>query len=219
MIYLFEDRKGRMENYLKDNLDPNLIKQVIIDCQKSELVEYLSSNFSDASAIIFHLSYSFIDDSITYEDVKGHFMKKKIPFVYFSGGLDNNLVIENGIINGNVNSGDMYKNIMTFLEYYQASGEVNIPMLVNGKHYLLNSLLELQSIITSYLFDKRNDEDLTYNDLCEIIELIEARLKERELIEDKAKLLKWLNEETTKEIVTMKKHTLLSQIKKMNDKN
>lgn len=218
MIYLFEDRKDRMESYLKDKLDSDFIKQVNIDCQKSELVEYLSSNFSDARAVIFHLSYSFIDDKITHEDVKKYFIEKKTPFIYFSGGLNNSLVVENSVINGNVNSGDMYKNIFAFLEDYKKREEVNVPLLVNGIGYLLNSLLELQNIITLYLFDKRSEENLTETDLYEIIELVEARLKESELSEDKAKLLKWLNDEASQEIVTVKKQILLPLIQRMNDK-
>ncbi|KQT23749.1 hypothetical protein ASG22_06840 [Chryseobacterium sp. Leaf405] len=217
MIYLFEDRKDRMESYLKGNLDSDFVKQVIIDCRKSELEEYLSSNFSDASAIIFHQSYSFIDIDITHEDVKNYFIEKKIPFIYFSGGLNNSLVIENAIVNGNINSGDMYKNIYTFLEYYKENKEVNVPLLVNGTAYLLNSLLELQNIITLYLFDKRNDEDLSTNDLYEIIEFVEARLKERELNDDKTRLLEWLKDKASKDL-PVKKQRLLLSIQRMNDK-
>lgn len=218
MIYLFEDRKDRMKSYLKDKLDSDIIQQVIIDCQKSNLEEYLSAKFSDADAVIFHLSYSFVDNKITHEDVKNFFLEKTIPFVYFSGGLNNSLFIENDIINGNINSGDMYKNIFNFLEYYKEREEVNIPLLINGKGYLLNSLLELQNVIALYLFDKTNEENLTAEDLYEIIDLVDARLKEKELGEDKEKLLKWLENEVSKEVVKVKKQTLLPLLQRLNNK-
>jgi len=218
MIYLFEDRKGRMESYFRDNLDSDLIKQVTIDCEKSKLIEYLKSNFSSATAVIFHLSYSFSDKSISNEDVRGFFVKQKTPFVYFSGGLNSSLVIENDLVNGNVNSGDMYNNISAFLEDFQSRDVVNIPLLVNGQGYLLNSLLELQSIITLYLFDKRNDDYLTKENLDEIIDLVDARFKEEELTTAREKLVRWLNNKNSKETVTVKKQVLLSQIQRMNDK-
>ena len=217
MIYLFEDRKDRMASYLKVKLDPDFIKQATIDCKKIDLKEFLSSHFSDARAVIFHLSYNFGDDKITHEDVKKYFIDQKIPFIYFSGGLNNSLVVEKNVINGNVNSGDMYKNISNFLEDYKERKKINVPLLINGKGYLLNSLLELQNVITLYLFDKKNNDDLTGNELFEIIDLVDARIKERELSEDKGKLLKWLSEKASKD-VTVKKQRLLPVIQRMTDK-
>jgi hypothetical protein len=216
MIYLFEDRKGRMEQYQKEHLDSGVIKIALIDCQKNDLTNYLIDNFSDSSAIIFHSSYSFNDKNITNEDVKKYFRDKKIPFIYFSGGLNNNLVIENGITNGNVNSGDMYKNLMNFLEVYKSQQRINVALLVYGEKYLLNSLLELQTIISLSLFDKANNLLLSIADFNEIIDLVDARLKEEELKEDKTKLLEWLNSEKGKQ--KLDKQTLLSQIQKLNYK-
>lgn len=218
MIYLFEDRKGRMDSFYKASHDSDLIREISIECKKSELIDYLSCNCSDAVVVIFHLSYHFNDVSITNEDVKSFFIEKKIPFVYFSGGLDNSLVRENNIITGNVNSGDLYSNLSTFLNNYASTGQINISLLVNGKEYLLNSLLELQNIITMYLFNKRNDEILTREDIYDITDLVEARLSESELSEDRDKLLKWLKDESNKESFTLKKQTLLRTIQRMNDK-
>ena len=216
MIYLFEDRKGRMEHYFKVHLDSVPIRVGIIDCQKNELTEYLAHNFSDSTAILFHSSYLISDNNITNEDVKKYFRDKKIPFVYFSGGSNNNLVIENSITNGNVNSGDMYNNLNLFLDDFMSNKKLNIPLLVYGRKYLLNSLLELQTLISLYLFDKTNLQKLSLEDFNEIIDLVDARLKEDELKEDKAKLINWLNIEKEKQ--SLVKQTLLVQIQKMNDK-
>lgn len=216
MIYLFEDRKGRMEQYLKAHLDSDVIKVALIDCAKDNLSDYLTDNFSDSKAIIFHSSYSFNDKNITNEDVKKYFIEKKIPFVYFSGGLNNNLVIENGATNGNVNSGDMYNNLEYFLKVYNEYGQINVPLLVYGEKYLLNSLLELQAVISLSLFAKPNDHSLTTSTYDEIIDLVDARIKEEELKEDKSKLLEWLGK--AKQKLSLDKKTVLSQIQKLNDK-
>ena len=216
MIYLFEDRIGRMQQYLKNNLDSEVAKIALLDCQKDNLTNYLINEFSDSKAIIFHSSYSFNDKSITNEDVKSFFCDNKVPFIYFSGGLNNNLVIDNGITNGNVNSEDMYKNLTHFLEDYKVFKKVNVSLLIYGEKYLLNSLLELQAIISLYLFDKSNKHVLTTEDFNEIIDLVEVRLKENELKEDKFILLQWLDNKKMKQ--KLDKQTLLSQIQKLNDK-
>ncbi len=216
MIYLFEDRKGRKEQYFKDKIDSDICKMAIIDCKKDNLSDYLSDNFSDSKAIIFHSSYSLSDKDITNEDVKKYFIGKKIPFIYFSGGLNNNLVIENGATNGNVNSGDMYNNLVYFLKVYKEYRKINVPLLVYGEKYLLNSLLELQAVISLSLFAKPNDQPLTNSDYDEIIDLVDARIKEEELKEDKSKLLEWLGK--AKQKLSLDKQTLLSQIQKLNDK-
>lgn len=216
MIYLFEDRKGRMDQYLEKELDFNHIKVALIDCKKEDLYEYLNKHFSDSKVVLFHSSYLFNDTTITNEDIKKYFKDKKVPFVYFSGGLSNSLIIENGITNANVNSGDMYKNLNHFIKKYNSNNKVNIPILVYGEKYLLNSLLELQTVIGLYLFEISNNQILNNNELYEIIDLVDARLKEEELQEDKMKLRKWLDEEIVKQKLTKK--TLVSQIQKLNDK-
>jgi hypothetical protein len=57
---------------------------------------------------------------------------------------------------------------------------------------------------------------LSIADFNEIIDLVDARLKEEELKEDKTKLLEWLNSEKGKQ--KLDKQTLLSQIQKLNYK-
>jgi len=216
MIYLFEDRKGRMEQYLSEHLDSNIIKVAIIDCAKIDLMNFLSSNFSDSSAVIFHSSYSFNDKDITNEDVKKYFSDKKIPFVYFSGGLNNNLVLENGVTNGNVNSGDMYINLTSFLKEYKDTKSIIVALLVYGEKYLLNSLLELQAVCALYLFDKKHNYILNTEDFYELIDLVDARLKEEELKEDKHKLIELLN--MNLEERKLEKQALLSNIQKLTEK-
>jgi hypothetical protein len=216
MIYLFEDRKKRMDLYLKDKLDSNVISLSSIDCLKVDLENYLKNNFSNADAIIFHSSYIFSDVNITIEDVKKYFSNLRIPFVYFSGGLSNNLVIENGITNGNIDSENMYKNIQPFLKEYNLSKKPNIALLVYGVNYLLNSILELQATTNLFLFNKKNEDVLTTYDINELVDLIDARIKEEELKNDKKVLIDWLSNE--KGIKKIKKKLLIDQIQKFSNK-
>lgn len=216
MIYLFEDRKGRMEAYFKDSLDINTIKIGRLDCKKAELETYLEDHFADAAAVLFHSSYLFIDHQITNEDVKNYFKRKKISFVYFSGNMSNNLILENGLLNANVNSGDMYNNLSIFLEEYARNKTINIPKLVYGEKYLINSLMELQTVINMFLFDKTSSHFLSEVELFEIMDLTEARLKEVEFNEDKTKLLDWLKKDIKKGKIN--KQTLTNQIQRLIDK-
>lgn len=214
MIYLFEDRQDRMAQYLKTKLDATYIKQALIDCSKENLLDYLKENYSDAITIIFHSSYIFSSKDITVQDIKGYFLKKKVPFIYFSGGLGNNLVLENGFINGNVNSGDMYKNLDYFIKHFSENQSVNIPILIYGKKYLLNSLLEFQYLINNYLFEKSNDYILSKIDFEKIIDFLDVRLKEKEFQKDKFMLIEWLkNQNVSSKYLT--KDVLLNQIQKM----
>lgn len=216
MIYLFEDRRGRMEQYIEQQLNTEVVKIALIECARIDLDSYLDQQFSDAEVVLFHSSYLFIDQSITNEDVKRHFKNKKIPFVYFSGGLKNNITIENNVTNADSNSGDMYNNLNNFIAEYVSKRKINIPLLVYGEKYLLNSLLELQTVISLYLFDRSKNYIINTEDFYEIIDLIDARIKEEEFQGDKLKLLNWLQDKIGAQ--KLDKETLLSQIQKLNDK-
>ncbi|KAA6340521.1 hypothetical protein EZS27_011617 [termite gut metagenome] len=196
MIYLFEDRKGRMNQFYNKSIDSNNLKEAIFDCTKDELERYVSENFPDAKAILFHRSYTFPKHNITNEDVKSFFVEKKIPFVFFSGGLSNNLYEENGIVLGDVNSGDMYKNLDLFLDELKLKRRINIPLLVYGKEYLINSLLAFQHRVMLYFVDKNNTDILAKSSIEEIIEITKEELKGDDFTIDKEKnkekILDWL---------------------------
>lgn len=76
--------------------------------------------------------------------------------------------------------------------------------------------MELQTITNIFLFDKSSNQFLTPNELSEIIDLTEARLKEVEFIEDKTKLLEWLKRRIKQ--ASIDKQTLTNQIQRLIDK-
>ena len=79
MIYLFEDRKGRMQQYFQEQLDQAFIRESIIDCSLNKLEPYINAHYSDADCILFHKSYQFPSGDILPDNVKDLFLKKEFP--------------------------------------------------------------------------------------------------------------------------------------------
>ena len=216
MIYLFEDRKGRMEQFIKGGIDQRFLKEVVFDCTDENIDAFIEINFKDAVCILFHKSYNFPNRKITSDLVKQIFINKQIPFVYFSGGLNNNVLLDNNIYTGNVDSGDMYNNLDEFLTNYKGQKTPNIPLLVYGKGYLLNSLLELQNKITKKLFTYKDDYILNSDDLDEILDLISPRIMEPELKQDKQKFEDWIENNMYKNKIST--IIIKSQLEKLIEK-
>lgn len=211
MIYLFEDRKERMNQCFKGKMDDTIIKVSVFDCEKDGINLYIKDNYSDAKAILFHSSYTFPKNGYTIENVKAAFIEQKIPFIYFSGGLRNNIINET---TANVNSGDMYNNLPEFLDCYKNEKKIVIPLLVYGKRFLINSLLEMQNLITNYFFNKKYNDPIGKNDIDYIVDnIIDISLNLPKLKEDKDDLINWLKSSKNPQI-----SLILSQIQKLIDK-
>ena len=216
MIYLFEDRKGRMQQYLKEELNSNIIKESIFDCDVNDIDSYIETQYNDAKCILFHKSYSFPQSGITADLVKQKFLSKKIPFVFFSGGVQNNFFKEKDTITGTADSGDMYNNLLCFINEYKLNSRINIPLLLFGKDYLLNSLLDLQNVINKSLFKFNYEYYLNEDELDEIKDAIDSRINEEEFSNDKLKLIAWIDNRLTNPKITV--GILKSQIQKLIDK-
>lgn len=194
MIYLFEDRKDRMHQYLSKAVTSVNLKEVVFDCPYDiDVNEYINNTFGDAKAILFHSSYKLANSSITKELVKEVFIRRKVPFVFFSGGLENNYFEVGGVTQANVNSGDMYKNLGKFIEKLDESGEVVIPILLYGFKYLVNEILKAQKLIARYFSDKKSDYLLNSDDKFIISDkVIEVSLKSNLLSAYKTEYTNWL---------------------------
>jgi hypothetical protein len=216
MIFLFEDRKGRMQQYFKNELNSSYIKEAILECGPNNIEDYINEHFKDAKCILFHKSYSFPNTSMTGEIVKQAFIIKGVPFVYFSGGLNNNLLFEKNTQTGTVNSGDMYNNLIVFIEEFKTKDKVNVPLLIYGKKYLLNSLLGLQHKLNQYLFSLSSNKILDIGEIFKIRQIIESRINENELSGDKTKLIEWIEKHKDKQDLTVQ--IIKSQIQKLIDR-
>ena len=177
-IYLFEDRQSRMNQLLPEIDNYPLLRHSIFQCPANKkLSDYIKENYSDAAAFLMHKSYQFGNDSFTIDLVKNEVVSTfNNPFVIFSGGLNNNIYEEKGIIMADINSGELYKNLPLFHDTYYQSQKINIPLLVYGKNYLKHILLGIQYTINTKLisYDKKaildyDIKDEIHDEIREII--------------------------------------------------
>lgn len=218
MIYLFEDREGRMMRFLKGDIDSYLLKRAIMDCKKEELSNYIGEHFSDAELVLFHLSYVFPQSGVTNDSVREVFLSKGIPFVYFSGQSKNSIGrTPNGIQTADVRSEDMYTHLPVFIQAYKDTGRVNIPLLVYGKNYLMSSLLRVLEWTNNQLWELKNDEPLKSAKILLLIAGISTRMQEDELEADKEALIEFINGHRSTGDLTP--DLLLGQIQRIIDRH
>lgn len=218
MIYLFEDREDRKRQFLGEGFNHSMIQHKPFDCaNKNEIVDYVKQNYQDASAVLLHKSYIFENKEYTIDNViSGFKLALNIPVVLFSGGSNSRLIKDGNIITAEINSGIMYKNLTDFLNHYQATNEVCVPILVYGKKYRLNQLLEMQSKIQFYVFDKTYSYVLSPEDNRKINRII-LSVTDYTLSNDIKKLQSWL-EEWTKVNKPITVSLLLTQIQNLVNK-
>lgn len=216
MIYLFEDRIGRKEQFLNDSEKYPLLCQKAFSCSSElDIESYIKENYSDAKAVLLHKSYVFKDNSsIKPELVKAKFqLLIKTPVILFSGGSNSNLIKEKGLITAEINSGVMYKNLPLFHDSYKATGNVNIPMLVYGENYKMNQLLEMQAKINNYLFD-RSGSDTLNDSIVEDIKDITSVITDTTTVEYLNKMWNWIDSKMSSS-GTLRIDTLTSLIQRL----
>ncbi len=198
MIYLFEDRDDRKQQLLGEEGLHALVCQKPFDCSYSEDVgDYILNNFSDAEVVLLHKSYRFANKNVTTDCVKEAFKTLDIPVVLFSGNSRSSLIKDDAGTTAEINSVVMYRNLNLFMSFYQQTEEVCIPILVYGKYYKINQLLEMQAKLFFLLFD-RKDEDVLKPDIDgkiirKIMQII-GDVNDSSLSADVEKLKKWTNE-------------------------
>ena len=193
MIYLFEDRLDRMNQLFKGKLSEEVKIISSFDCIDSvNFTQYLNDNFENAECVLFHYSFNFLNKDIKVEQVKDFFIEKQIPFAFFSGGMSDNLVEEDDLLTAQLNSGTMYNNINEFVAQFKTKGKINLPLLVFGKNYLLNTLIGLQNEIEVLLMEHSAKDNISEFLVEEIVDIVEITINEEELNNDKQKLTEWL---------------------------
>ena len=217
MIYLFEDKEGRMALYLKEGVDSSLLTRAIMNCKRDEINQYIDDNFSDAEAVLFHVSYSFPQPGVTNDAVRNAFLSKGVPFVFFSGGSKNSLSTLKGIPTADIYSKDMYSHLPGFLEEFKATGIVNIPLLVYGKNYILNSLLKSMEWVNDQLWGVKGDEPLPTSIVRNLVSSIQNSIQEDELREDKNALLNFIKGHFSSGVLTS--DSIIAQIQQIIDRH
>ena len=92
-----------------------------------------------------------------------------MPIVIFSGGTEGGNKGDSEI---NINADVMYENLPYFLEDFKENEQINIDILLWGKRYKLNAILELQNKLAESFFIKNNlDENI------EVIDKVKRTVK------------------------------------------
>ena len=211
MIYLFEDRKGRMENLLENKLNHRIVNaELTIAVVKNEL-EFFFNSLVNIKALLIHKSYKFPSSDVTIEDIISICKQKGIPIGLFSGGLSNAIIDENFVM---CNSGDFYSNLHLFLNEFEKNNKVNLPLLVFGKRYLINELKQLQIVVSKKVIQKAIVDIIS---LKIVVNDIRTYLSAPELSDDKNKLINWI-ELKIEEGKTIEAKTILNQLQKVINK-
>lgn len=180
MIYIFEDRKERR------NIQAEKLKEFnrIISFEQFEadqsIVDQVREKFQDAECVIFHKSYRFPSEDITFAEVQRAFTTPGGLFVTYSGGIENSSVTKDGdtvktvIINADV----MYGNLPAFLRHYQDTMAFECDILRWGENYKLNKILKFQyEVFQNFLLEKDLESTIeSSNEISKFHRFIDKRL-------------------------------------------
>lgn len=212
MIFLFEDRQERKEQFIKDEHYPLILEKPIECSNLDELDVFLNENFREAKVFLLHKSYELKNTTITIEKFKTKVESiLHIPVVLFSGGSNNNLIQERDFVTAEINSGVMYKNLRLFHDDYQKSGIPNIPLLVYGANYRLNQLMEMQAKVNLYFFNRDYSKNMNGDDVDELLDITDT-IKDPEAKDMINKMWNWINSEG---VETISINTMQSIIQRM----
>jgi hypothetical protein len=186
MIYLFEDRKDRMIDYLGHELiNENIRESKFIVPEGQTINEFILQDFKDAQAIIFHKSYRFPDSNITITQVFDSFKKNlnNCQLVSFSGSVEtgNYYIDSNNQYFLNINSAIMYSNLKYFMDEFTVTGKVDVRKLLFAENVKKNELLSFYNnammVIHSY---PKDSQTIFYADFEDFV--LERSLRDKELL-------------------------------------
>lgn len=181
MIYIFDDRAQRR----KDNEDKlRTFALVVKFCkfdvkQEQSLEDWFLESVGNCypECIIFHKSYVFDNNRITFENVRQLFASLEIPFVIFSGGTEGS---NKGQTEININADLMYDNLPYFLSDFDTNKKINIDILLWGKRYKLNAILQFQNKISKEFLINNNLDDII-EDIEDVEMYIQYQCSDRQL--------------------------------------
>ena len=160
MIYIFDDRKQRrsdneeklskFSDIVKFDIVKNIPGKPVEDCVFDAII--------DPECIMFHKSYVFEDNNVNFETIRALFVSLDVPIVIFSGGIEGG---NKGYSEININADVMYENLPYFLADFKENKSPNIDILLWGKRYKLNAILEIQNKFAEEFFINNNfDENI-----------------------------------------------------------
>ncbi|MBO5272265.1 MAG: hypothetical protein J6B30_05565 [Muribaculaceae bacterium] len=171
MIYIFDDRfQRRNNNQEKLSKYSDIVKfDTVKTIPGKSVEECVFDAIISPKCIMFHKSYVFEDDNVDFETIRTLFISLDVPIVIFSGGTEGGNKGDSEI---NINADVMYENLPYFLEDFKENEQINIDILLWGKRYKLNAILELQNKLAESFFIKNNlDENI------EVIDKVKRTVK------------------------------------------
>ncbi len=168
MIYIYDDRAVRREENQKKLADfEDLIRFEVVKIVPGKSVEEcIINSIENPECIMFHKSYVFEDNEVTFETIRHMFISFNVPIVIFSGGTE-------GCNKGNpeidINADLMYENLPCFLENFRKEKHINIDVLLWGKRYGLNAILEFQNKLAEKFFINHDlDEKMELDEISKM---------------------------------------------------
>lgn len=213
MIYIIEDRVERQKQYLRNAslLDRSEIINDSKIISKTDLGknEILDSIFKNASMIFVHRSY-FEDESTGALSIsklasfKSNFRLKKIPVIFFSGGIEHGYLFENGLF-GQINSKLFYSNLenafipmLDKLNPLKTSEWPKIELIIFGNQYRVHYFAQFISAIKSKIFPFKNTSEIDIEMKYLLEEIADSYLTEISLSNLKDEFLQIISQNNAK---------------------
>ncbi len=160
MIYIFDDRiQRRNDNQEKLSDFSDIVKfDIVKNIPGKSEEDCVFDAIIDPECIMFHKSYVFEDNNVNFETIRRLFISFDVPIIIFSGGIEGG---NKGNSEININADVMYENLPYFLKDFKENKQINIDVLLWGKRYKLNAILEIQNKFAEEFFINNNfDENI-----------------------------------------------------------
>ena len=160
MIYIFDDRiQRRNDNQEKLSDFSDIVKfDIVKNIPGKSEEDCVFDAIIDPECIMFHKSYVFEDNNVNFETIRRLFISFDVPIIIFSGGIEGG---NKGNSEININADVMYENLPYFLKDFKENKQINIDVLLWGKRYNLNAILEIQNKFAEEFFINNNfDENI-----------------------------------------------------------
>lgn len=213
MIFIIEDRVERQKQYLRNTSLLNRL-EIINDSKiisKTDLGnnEILESIFKKASSVFIHRSY--FEDETTgalsikkMANFKSYFRLKKIPVIFFSGGIEHGYLFDNGLF-GQINSKLFYSNLesafvpmLDKLNPFKTNEWPSIRLVIFGHQYRVHHFAQFISAIKSKIFQFHSNAEIDIDMKYLLEEIADSYLNELSLNDHKDEFLQIINQKNAK---------------------
>lgn len=146
-VGLFEDRVGRMKQFLSFDLTQKSVVEIITDVELQSLISEVNQGYIERlklyNCIIMHRS-AFTNGQ--RDIIKKYCSDTDTPLVSFSGGISSSIYNDSDFPYLHINSKDVYShNLQLFIEEMERHKLINLLILQFGTRWKLNLLLSMRN--------------------------------------------------------------------------